>query len=72
MFFRKKNKVTDLFVGLPDGAHISADSKDGWIVIKVNDEPIFEGTVSDSMVVYVSLMRLMGKRTAKKILKMRD
>lgn len=72
MFFRKKNKVTDLFVGLPDGARISADSKDGWIVIKVNDEPIFEGTVSDSMVVYVSLMRLMGKRTAKKILKMRD
>ena len=72
MFFRKKRSVTDLFVGLPDGAHISADSKDGWIVIKVNDESIFEGTASESMVVYVSLMRMMGKRTAKKILRMRD
>ena len=72
MFGKKKDTVSDFLVGLKEGAHISADIEGGWVSVKVDDNLLFEGTITDSMVVYISLMKLMGKKSAKKLLKLRD
>lgn len=67
----RRGHVSDLYLGLRDGARIVADNEGGYITVKVDDEVLFGGTISDSMVVFTAIIGLIGKKNAKKILKMR-
>lgn len=72
MIFSKKRTVSEFLTGLDDGACISADADGGWIRIKLNDQSLFEGTVVDSTVVFIAIMRMMGKKNVKRLLRLKD
>ena len=72
MFFKKKLHVSDVLYGLSDGAHICADCEDGLISVKIDDNKIFEGTLSETTVVFLAFVRLMGKKNAKRLMRLRD
>jgi hypothetical protein len=72
MRFLKRPRVGDVLYGLSDGAHICADCEDGLISVTVDGNKIFEGTYTDSTVVFLSIARVMGKKNVKKLLRLRD
>ena len=72
MIFSKKRTVSEFLTGLDDGAQISADADGGWVTIKLNDQSLFEGTLTDSTIVFISIMRMMGKKNVKKMLRLKD
>ena len=71
MFFKKRARVSDVLYGLSDGAHICADYEDGLITVKIDENKIFEGTYTESTVVFLAIVRLMGKKNAKRLLRLR-
>lgn len=72
MIFFKKRTINEFLAGLEDGARITADAEGGWVRIKLNDQSLFEGTLTDSTVVFISIMKLMGKKNVKKLLRLKD
>lgn len=67
----RRPTASDVLHTLRDGAHISANCKDGWVEIKVDEETIFEGTITDCSVVFIALAGVMGKKSAKRLISLR-
>lgn len=42
----------------------------GWLTIKFDDRPLFEGTLSDMMYAFMCFSRVLEYRNAKKLLKL--
>ena len=71
MFSKKKMHVSDVLYGLRDGAHICADREDGLNSVEIDDNKIFEGPLSETTVVFLAFVRLMGKKNAKRLMRLR-
>lgn len=62
----------DVLAGYPDKDLLfDADAKDGWFVIKVNENVIFEGSQSDAFVTFIALSKLFGPRISKDLMKLK-
>ena len=64
----KRPTASDVLHNLRDGASISATCEDGWIKVMVDDQTLFEGTITDSTVTFIALAGIMGKKNAKRLI----